>query len=79
MKFGKGFGKNEQELRAAFDSIDLDGSGGIGFDEIRALFQMLYPTLPNDDPIYMQALQSLDLKGNELIEFDEFKRIFLRD
>ena len=26
-RFGKGFGRNEKELREAFDSMDLDGSG----------------------------------------------------
>jgi hypothetical protein len=58
--------------------MDLDGSGGIGLDEVKELFQMLYPTLGDDDPIYMQALQSLDLEGNELISFDEFKKVLLK-
>jgi hypothetical protein len=58
--------------------MDLDGSGGIGLDKIKELFQMLYPTLPDDDPIYMQALRSLDLEGNELISFDKFKKVLLK-
>lgn len=77
-KFGKEFGKNEQELKQAFDAMDLDGSGGIGLSEVKELFQMLYPTLGDDDPIYMQALQSLDLEGNEIISFDEFKKVLLK-
>lgn len=75
-KFGKDFGKNDEDLRKAFDSMDLDKSGNIGLDEVKELFQMLYPNLKDDDPIYAQALQSLDLKGNELISFEEFKKIF---
>ena len=76
-RFGKGFGRNEKELRQAFDSMDLDGSGGIGLNEIKVLFKLLYPMLPDEDPIYTQALQSLDLEDNGSISFDEFKKILL--
>lgn len=51
--------------------------GGIGLDEIKVLFKSLYPSLPDEDPIYTQALQALDLEDNGSISFDEFKKILL--
>ena len=73
--FGKDFGRNEEELKKAFESMDSDQSGDIGLEEVKGLFKTLYPTLPDDDPIYSQALQSLDLEGTNSITWDEFKKI----
>lgn len=73
--FGKDFGRNEEELKKAFESMDSDQSGAIGLEEVKDLFRTLYPTLPDDDPIYSQALQSLDLEGTNSITWDEFKKI----
>jgi len=70
----KPFPSTEDELKEAFEKIDLDKSGLINFDEIRVLLRKMDKTFTDDD--IAQILESLDLDGAGKIQWAEFKRIF---
>lgn len=68
------FPSTENELKEAFERIDVDGSGYIDLAEIRVLLRRMDESLTDND--IAQILNSLDLDGAGKIHWSEFKRIF---
>jgi len=75
-KTGRDFGTNNEELREAFNTADLDGDGVISLEEVKTLLGTIYPSLPADDPLFTQALEALNVAGNHSIGWEEFKKVF---
>jgi len=78
-KFGKEFSSSVDDLRKAFDAVDLDKSGAIDLDEVKALLRSIYPSLSDDDELFSQVLQALDIDGDKTIKWEEFKKVFLEE
>mmetsp|Transcript_17481 Transcript_17481/g.37780 ORF Transcript_17481/g.37780 Transcript_17481/m.37780 type:complete len:799 (-) Transcript_17481:259-2655(-) len=78
-KLGTDFSTNVDDVRKAFDAVDLDKNGVIDLEEVKALLRSIYPSLSDDDPLFSQVLQSLDIDGNSSIEWEEYKKIFLKE
>eukprot|EP00581_Thalassiosira_minuscula_P009991 CAMPEP_0183711148 /NCGR_PEP_ID=MMETSP0737-20130205/6721_1 /TAXON_ID=385413 /ORGANISM="Thalassiosira miniscula, Strain CCMP1093" /LENGTH=694 /DNA_ID=CAMNT_0025939585 /DNA_START=608 /DNA_END=2692 /DNA_ORIENTATION=- len=75
-KFGTDFSTSVDDLRKAFDAVDLDKSGSIELDEVKILLRSIYPSLPANDPFFTQVLQSLDIDNSQSVEWEEFKKVF---
>mmetsp|Transcript_13090 Transcript_13090/g.23696 ORF Transcript_13090/g.23696 Transcript_13090/m.23696 type:complete len:477 (+) Transcript_13090:37-1467(+) len=75
-KSGKDFSTSVDDLRKAFDAIDLDQSGSIDLEEVKVLLRSIYPSLSDDDPLFSQVLQTLDIDGSNSIQWEEFKKVF---
>jgi len=65
------------ELRAAFDSFDADGSGSISHDELAKMLTQISPhqRLTKDQIILM--VKTFDKNGNNQIDFQEFMDMML--
>jgi len=63
----------DEELRAAFDAIDTDGSGDIDQAELLAAFREVNPEAASAD--VEQMLDFGDADGDREVSFDEFKQI----
>lgn len=74
--FGKDFSRNDDDLRKAFDGIDLDKNGAIDFEEAKALLKTIYPSLSDSDPLFSQIFHTLDLEKDNKITWEEFKIMF---
>ena len=71
------FPTTDEEIRAAFDIIDADGSGAIDFEELRGIVMRFDPTYNLDD--IRDMLASLDLNQSGSLTWKEFHRIFAMD
>lgn len=71
------FPTTDEEIRAAFDTIDRDGSGAIDFDELRLIVKRFDPSYSEEDTRDM--LKSLDLNESGSLTWKEFHRIFAMD
>ena len=69
----KGREFTDEELRAAFDSIDTDGSGDIDEEELRAAIVSLDPSA--DGTMVDKMLSLADTDGDKEVSFDEFTKI----
>lgn len=76
-KFAEDFGGTLDDVRKAFDAVDVDHSRDLTPDEVKALLKSLYPSLSDDDPLFYEIFRTLDIDGNNSIEWEEFKKIFL--
>lgn len=63
-----------EEVRVAFESVDVDGSGYITASEIGGLFQELGKPMPGYK--VRELLESMDRDKDSQISLDEFKEIF---
>lgn len=76
-EIGKPFPTTEEEIRAAFESIDFDRSGAIKLHELRSVVQRFDPTY--DEADIKDMLRSLDLNDSGTLTWKEFHRIFVMD
>ena len=60
-----------RKLRAAFTSLDHDGSGSISIDEVAAALASSNPGVPLKTA--QQMIKFADRDGNDLIDFEEFE------
>ena len=74
---GKPFPSTEEEIRSAFEEIDLDKSGKVDLNELRALVQNFDSEY--DDRYIHDMLDSLDLNKSGSLTWAEFLRIFSMD
>ena len=70
----KPFPKNEKDLKAAFDAIDINKSGVLELRNIRNAIKRLDGSFKESD--IRAILQSLDLDNSGEVSWPEFKRIF---
>jgi Ca2+-binding EF-hand superfamily protein len=59
---------------AAFHDADLDKSGTLNVDEVRALMHRMDPNFPMID--IQQLMKFVDVDEDGFVSLDEFKRIF---
>lgn len=71
---GQDFPETEDQLRAAFNAIDSDGSGEITFEKIKEAVHLWDKTYTESD--IHDMLNSLDIKGQGKLTWPDFKRIF---
>lgn len=76
-KIGRAFPRTEQEIKSAFDSIDVQGRGEIELDGLRSMVQRFDSTYGEKD--IQDMFQSLDLNGSGKLSWKEFHRIFAMD
>jgi Ca2+-binding EF-hand superfamily protein len=62
--------KQKNGLRAAFDAVDVDGNGTIGFSELRSMLSALGKSFT--DAELRQVMRSLDVDASGHLEFHEF-------
>lgn len=70
----KGRDFTDEELKAAFDSIDTDGSGDIDEEELRTAIRLVNPNQAESTMID-KMLALADSDGDKEVSFDEFKQI----
>ena len=70
----KTFPKNERDLKAAFDALDINKSGVLELRNIRNAIMRLHGSFKESD--VRAILQSLDLDSSGEVNWPEFKRIF---
>lgn len=73
-KTKKPFPHDHTALRSVFDAVDVDGSGTISRDEIRAMLRGMDPLVTEEE--VAGILSSLAIGGNNEIDFREFVNIF---
>jgi calcium-dependent protein kinase len=66
---------SKNNLNLAFQSFDVDGSGTITIDEIRAILGGVTDTT---DEIWNQIIAEVDADGNGLIDLKEFKEMMVK-
>ena len=71
------FPRTPEEIRVAFDKIDVDQSGAIDLEELRAMVLHFDPDCSDED--IHDMLASLDLNKSGSLTWDEFDRIFSMD
>jgi CRP/FNR family transcriptional regulator, cyclic AMP receptor protein len=74
VKSQKPFPETENELRLAFDAVDIDKSGKLELRNVRNLIKRLDSRI-TDQEIH-EILKSLDLDESGEVSWDEFKVIF---
>ena len=62
------------EVRRVFDTVDLDGSGAIGFEELGLLLESLGQPERSQAEL-RHTVQQMDADGSGEIEFEEFNRL----
>ena len=72
-----GFYKDKNNLKAAFDRIDVDLSGSISFDNIRSCFERFGYYL--DDKVAKGFLQDFDISADGQIDYWEFEKMMVRE
>merc|ERR1711957_1099525 len=73
-KLGKDFSSGREELREAFDAVDIDRSGAITPKDVKELLRLLYPKLKDDDPLFSDAFQALNIDGSNAIKWEAFEK-----
>lgn len=74
---GRTFPTTEEEIRSAFDVIDLDKSGEVDLEALRTLVQKFDSNY--DEKYIQEMLESLDLNKSGTLTWAEFYRIFAMD
>lgn len=59
-----------ESYKAAFDLLDVDGSGSIGAEEIFEFFQDIGNELPYEE--VMEIIKKIDYDGSGELDFEEF-------
>jgi serine/threonine protein kinase len=67
-------GLSDDDIIAAFHDSDLDKSGTLNVDEVRALMHRMDPNFPMID--IQQLMKFVDVDEDGFVSLDEFKRIF---
>jgi Ca2+-binding EF-hand superfamily protein len=68
--------QTQDQLKAAFDEFDTNGSGGIDEDEFSALTKKLDLVLTEGE--LHTAFLAIDVNGNRRIDFGEFSSWYRR-
>uniref|UniRef100_A0A7S3KAG0 EF-hand domain-containing protein n=1 Tax=Euplotes crassus TaxID=5936 RepID=A0A7S3KAG0_EUPCR len=63
----------DEELKNAFDLIDLNGNGRISAPELKRLFDSAGDKVTDEE--VEEMIREADLDGDGLIDIDEFKRV----
>ena len=61
---------NEQNLKFAFDAIDLSHDGSISREELKQRFNILKS---HEDKLWDQIFREVDMNRDDKITYDEFK------
>ena len=66
---------SDEALRAAFNAIDLDGSGSVTEEELTKAIKEANPLAT--DKVIKEMIKFADSDGNGTIEFEEYKAIMM--
>eukprot|EP00746_Dinoflagellata_sp_MGD_P036778 gnl/MRDRNA2_/MRDRNA2_18834_c0_seq1.p1 gnl/MRDRNA2_/MRDRNA2_18834_c0~~gnl/MRDRNA2_/MRDRNA2_18834_c0_seq1.p1 ORF type:complete len:797 (+),score=115.57 gnl/MRDRNA2_/MRDRNA2_18834_c0_seq1:116-2392(+) len=69
--------RKKKELKAVFDSIDVDGSGTLNFEEFKEVFKKAGGKL--DDKELRKLFDDADADGEGTLDFNEFEAIMEMD
>jgi hypothetical protein len=69
--------RKRKELRAIFDSVDVDGGGSIDFDEFTQVFRKAGGDLTNEE--LRKIFDDADADGGGTLDFFEFEKIMAMD
>ena len=67
-------GLSDEDIIAAFHDADLDKSGTLNAEEVRALMHRMDPKFPMSE--IQQLMKFVDVDEDGFVSLDEFKRIF---
>eukprot|EP00584_Thalassiosira_punctigera_P001399 CAMPEP_0172530022 /NCGR_PEP_ID=MMETSP1067-20121228/3905_1 /TAXON_ID=265564 ORGANISM="Thalassiosira punctigera, Strain Tpunct2005C2" /NCGR_SAMPLE_ID=MMETSP1067 /ASSEMBLY_ACC=CAM_ASM_000444 /LENGTH=791 /DNA_ID=CAMNT_0013314165 /DNA_START=226 /DNA_END=2601 /DNA_ORIENTATION=- len=65
---------NKEQLKEAFDEIDVDSSGTLDAEELRILMESLGASFSDDE--ISTLVKTLDLNESGTIDFNEFEHVF---
>jgi Ca2+-binding EF-hand superfamily protein len=74
---GRAFPETEKELRSAFDTIDTDKSGSVGFEKLRQMVKEFDSNYTEED--IHDMLGTLDLSKTGKLTWEAFRKQFAND